>query len=75
MNILVMVLAATALVIGLGVLLALVVLLAGIHAGERHMSLTSTPRTRAGSLARRTAGASVRRPHGVSRCRYQQTRR
>ncbi len=75
MNTLVMVLAATALVIGLGVLLVLAVLLVGIHAEERHMSLTSTPRTRAGSLARRLTGASVRRSQGISHCRYQQTRR
>jgi len=39
------------------------------------MSLTSMPRTRTGSLARRLTGTSVRRPQRIPRCHYQETRR
>ena len=39
------------------------------------MTLTGTPRTRAGSLARRLAGVGVRRPRNTPRCRYEDTRR
>jgi hypothetical protein len=52
----------------------LVLLLVGIRTEERHMSLTSGPRTCAGSLARRLTGASVRRPHQTPHCHYEDTR-
>jgi hypothetical protein len=65
---------AAVVVIGAGVLALLVLLLVGIRTEERHMSLTSGPRTCAGSLARRLTGASVRRPHQTPHCRYEDTR-
>jgi hypothetical protein len=75
MPILLVTLLAAVLVIGVGVLTVLVLVLVGIHAEERHMSLTSGPRTCAGSLARRLTGASVRRPQQPPHCRYEDTRR
>jgi hypothetical protein len=72
MSILLMTLLAAVFVIGAAVLALLVLLLVGIRTEERHMSLTSGPRTCAGSLARRLTGASVRRPQ---HCRYEDTRR
>jgi len=51
MSILLMTLLAAVFVIGAGVLALLVLLLVGIRTEERHMSLTSRPRTCAGSLA------------------------
>ena len=48
MSIVAMILAAVALLTALGVLALLVLLVAGIRAEERHMTLTGTPRTRAG---------------------------
>ena len=58
----VMILAIVALVIGLGVLALLVLVLAGIRDEERHMSLTSAPRTRIGATTRRLTGVGVRTP-------------
>jgi hypothetical protein len=55
-------LAIVALLIGLGVLALLVLVLAGIHDEERHMSLTSAPRTRIGAVTRRLTGVGVRTP-------------
>jgi len=57
-----MTLAIVALLIALGVLALLVLVLAGIHDEERHMSLTSTPRTRIGAVTRRLTGVGVRTP-------------
>ena len=76
MSILAMILAAVALLTALAVLALLVLLVAGIRAEERQMTLTGTPRTRAGRLSRRLTGVGVRRPHNTSpsRCRYQDTR-
>lgn len=62
-------------VAGAGVLALLVLLLVAIRTEERHMSLTSGPRTCAGSLARRLTGASVRRSHQPPHCRYEDTKR
>ncbi len=56
-------LAIVALVIGLGVLALLVLVLVGIRDEERHMSLTSAPRTRIGAVTRRLTGVGVRTPH------------
>jgi hypothetical protein len=55
-------LAIVALLIGLGVLTLLVLVLVGIHDEERHMSLTSAPRTRIGAVTRRLTGVGVRNP-------------
>jgi hypothetical protein len=57
-----MTLAIVALLIGLGVLALLVLVLVGIHDEERHMSLTSAPRTRIGAVTRRLTGVGVRIP-------------
>ena len=61
-------------IVGAGVFALLVLLLVGIRTEERHMSLTSGPRTCATSLARRLTGASVRRPQQTPHCRYEDTR-
>lgn len=61
-------LAIAASLIALGVLALLVLVLVGIHDEERHMSLTSAPRTRIGALTRRLTGLGVRTPepgHGT----------
>jgi hypothetical protein len=55
-------LAVAALLIALGVLALLVLVLVAIHDEERHMSLTSAPRTRIGAITRHLAGAGVRTP-------------
>jgi hypothetical protein len=47
---------------GLGVLAVLVLVLIGIHDEDRHMSLTSAPRTRIGAVTRRLLGVGVRTP-------------
>jgi hypothetical protein len=47
---------------GLGVLALLVLVLAGIRDEERHMSLTSAPRTRTGAITRHLTGVGVRTP-------------
>jgi hypothetical protein len=57
-----MTLAIVALLIGLGVLALLVLVLVGIHDEERHMSLTSAPRTRIGAVTRQLTGVGVRTP-------------
>ncbi len=57
-----MTLAIVALLIGLGVLALLVLVLVGIHDEERHMSLTSAPRTRIGAITRHLVGLGVRTP-------------
>ncbi len=75
MSILLITLLAAVFVAGSGVLALLVLLLVGIRTEERHMSLTSGPRTCVASLARRLTGASVRRPQQAPRCRYEDTRR
>ena len=61
-------------IVGAGVFALLVLLLVRIRTEERHMSLTSGPRTCAASLARRLTGASVRRPRQTPHCRYEDTR-
>jgi len=45
---------------GLGVLALLVLMVVSIHDEDRHMSLTSTPRTRTGAVTRRLLGVGVR---------------
>ena len=55
-------LAIVALLIALGVLALLVLVLVGIRDEERHMSLTSAPRTRIGAVTRRLTGVGVRTP-------------
>jgi len=57
-----MTVAIVALLIALGVLALLVLVLVGIHDEERHMSLTSAPRTRIGAITRRLVGVGVRTP-------------
>jgi hypothetical protein len=54
---------------GLGVLALLVLVVVGIHDEDRHMSLTSTPRTRTEAVTRRLLGVGIRTPgpcHGTS---------
>jgi type II secretory pathway component PulJ len=55
-------LAIVALLIALVVLALLVLVLVGIHHEERHMSLTSAPRTRIAALTRHLTGLGVRTP-------------
>ena len=57
-----MTVAIVALLIALVVLGFLVLVLVGIHHEERHMSLTSAPRTRIGALTRHLTGLGVRTP-------------
>ena len=57
-----MALAMVALLIALGVLALLVLVLVGIRDEERHMSLTSAPRTRIGAITRHLTGVGVRTP-------------
>jgi hypothetical protein len=54
--------AIVALLIALVVVGLLVLVLVGIHHEERHMSLTSAPRTRIGALTRHLTGLGVRTP-------------
>jgi len=58
--------AIVALLIALGILALLILVLAGIHDEERHMSLTSAPRTRIGAVTRRLTGVGVRTPKPTS---------
>ena len=74
-DILLVTLLAVVFITGPDVLALLVLVLVGIRTEERHMSLTSGPRTCAGSLARRLTGTSVRRPQQTPHCRYEDTRR
>ena len=57
-----MTLAIVALLIALVALALLVLVMVGIRDEERHMSLTSDPRTRIGAVTRRLTGLSVRTP-------------
>ena len=57
-----MTVAIVALLIALVVLGFLVLVLVGIHNEERHMSLTSAPRTRIGAMTRHLTGVGVRTP-------------
>jgi hypothetical protein len=57
-----MTVAIVALLLALGVLALLVLVLVGIRDEERHMSLTSTPRTRIGAMTRHLTGVGVRTP-------------
>ena len=57
-----MTLAIVALLIALGVVALLVLVLVGIRDEERHMSLTSAPRTRIGAITRHLTGVGVRTP-------------
>ena len=56
------ILIAAVILTGLGVLAALVLVLVGIRHEERHMSLTSAPRTRIGAMTRHLTGVGVRTP-------------
>jgi type II secretory pathway component PulJ len=58
----VMTVAIVALLIALVVLALLVLVLVGIRHEERHMSLTSAPRTRIGAITRHLTGVGVRTP-------------
>jgi hypothetical protein len=75
MSILLITLLAAVFATGAGVLALLVLLLVGIRTEERHMSLTSAPRTCAGSLARHLTGVGVRRAQQASHCRCGDRRR
>ena len=57
-----MTVAVVALLIALVVLALLVLVLVGIRDEERHMSLTSAPRTRIGAITRHLTGVGVRTP-------------
>ena len=57
-----MAVAVVAFLIALVVLVLLVLVLVGIHNEERHMSLTSAPRTRIGAMTRHLTGVGVRTP-------------
>ena len=57
-----MTVAIVALLIALGVLALLALVLVGIRDEERHMSLTSAPRTRIGAITRHLTGVGVRTP-------------
>jgi hypothetical protein len=46
----------------LGVFALLMLVLVGIRVEERHMSLTSTPRTRTEAVTRRLLGVGIRTP-------------
>jgi hypothetical protein len=46
----------------LGVLALLMLVLIGIRVEERHMSLTSSPRTRTEAVTRRLLGVGIRTP-------------
>ena len=46
----------------LGVLALLMLVLVGIRVEERHMSLTSSPRTRTEAVTRRLLGVGIRTP-------------
>ena len=63
----VMTLAVVALLIALVVLTLLVLVLVGIRDEERHMSLTSAPRTRIGAITRHLTGVGVRTPEAGPR--------
>ena len=54
------VIAASVMLAGLGVLALLVLVLVSVHDEDRHMSLTSTPRRRTDAVTRRLPGVGVR---------------
>jgi hypothetical protein len=54
------ILAVVALLIALAVVALLVLVLVGIRAEERHMSLTGAPRTRIGAITRHLTGVGAR---------------
>ena len=56
------ILIAAVILTGLSVLAVLVLVLVGIRDEERHMSLTSAPRTRIGAMTRHLTGVGVRTP-------------
>jgi hypothetical protein len=56
------ILIAAVILTGLGVLAVLVLVLIGIHDEDRHMSLTSAPRTCIEAVTRRLLGVGVRTP-------------
>jgi hypothetical protein len=56
------VIVAIAALTGLGVLALLVLVLVAIHDEDRHMSLTSIPRTRTDAVTRRLLGVGIRAP-------------
>ena len=56
------ILIAAVILTALGVLAVLVLVLVGIHDSDRHMSLTSAPRTRTEAVTRRLLGVGVRAP-------------
>jgi hypothetical protein len=56
------ILIAAVILISLGVLAVLVLVLVSIRGEDRHMSLTSVPRTRTGAVTRRLLGVGVRTP-------------
>jgi hypothetical protein len=56
------ILIAAVILTGLGVLVVLVLVLVGIHDEDRHMSLTSAPRTRIEAITRRLLGVGIRVP-------------
>jgi hypothetical protein len=56
------ILIAAVILTGLGVLIVLMLVLAGIRHEERHMSLTGVPRTRIGAITRHLTGVGVRTP-------------
>jgi len=55
--------AIVALLVALVVLALLALVLVGIRDEERHMSLTSAPRTRIGAITRHLTGVGVRTPN------------
>ena len=61
----VMTVAIVAFLIALVVLALLVLVLVGIRHEERHMSLTSAPRTRIGAMTRHLTGVGVRTPEAA----------
>lgn len=56
------ILIAAVILICLGVLTGLVLVLVSIHNEDRHMSLTSAPRSRTDAVTRRLLGVGVRTP-------------
>ena len=56
------VIAAIVTLAGLGVLALLVLVLVSVHHEDRHMSLTSTPRSRTDAVTRRLLGVGIRTP-------------
>ena len=62
------------LVLAAGALVVLALVIVGIHGDERRMSLSDTPHTCAGLLARRVLGAHASPPR-TGRCSRGRTRR